>query len=413
MRYDASGAAGGGNPNVIKVGITTTAGIIQLESASNVQTTDPQHLVMTWKSGEQIQLYVDGVATTPTYVSGPVIGTITGVQDLLLGHGAKDASAGTWSGSIGDFKIYDVALDATEIQGLYAEGVPANTVPVALDDIVITDEDTSVTFDVLANDSDANLDTLGVAGVTQGTNGSVVINPDNTVTYTPDANFYGSDSFTYTINDGNGGTDTATVNVTVNAVNDAPVAQDDAFTGDEDAQIIGNVLTNDTDPDSDSLSAVPATIATAQGGTVDLLADGSFTYTPAANFNGTDSFDYTVEDGYGGSDTGTVSLTVNAVNDDPVASDDSISTNEDTPITFDLLANDSDVDLDSLDVASVSQGANGSVVINPDGTVTYTPDADFYGTDSFTYTVTDGQGGSDTASVDVTVNAAERCASSE
>ena len=281
-----------------------------------------------------------------------------------------------------------------------------NDVPVGNDDAFGVDQDASVSGNLLANDSDVDGDTLSVIANTYATeNGLINVAADGSFTYTPNTGYVGTDTFTYNVYDGHGGEDSATATFTVNNINDAPVAQDDTFAGDEDAQIIGNVLTNDTDPDGDSLSAVPATITTAQGGSVDLLADGSFTYTPAANFNGTDSFGYTIEDGNGGSDTGTVNLTVNAVNDNPMASDDSVSTDEDTAVTLDLLANDSDVDLDTLQVESVTQGTNGGVVINPDNTVTYTPDADFNGSDSFTYTINDGNGGADTATVNITVNA--------
>ncbi|MEW9922552.1 Ig-like domain-containing protein, partial [Marimonas sp. MJW-29] len=110
-------------------------------------------------------------------------------------------------------------------------------------------------------------------------------------------------------------------------------------------------------------------------GTVVINGDGTVTYTPDADFNGTDSFTYTVSDGKGGTDTATVTVNVGVINDAPVANTDSASTNEDTPVTLSVLPNDSDVDGDTLSVNSVTNGSNGTVVINGDGTVTYTPDA--------------------------------------
>lgn len=131
--------------------------------------------------------------------------------------------------------------------------------------------------------------------------------------------------------------------------------------------------------------------------------DGTVTYTPMENFCGADSFGYTVSDGYGGEDSALVSLTVECVNDPPVAEDDAVATLEDTPVVVDVLANDSDVDGDPFTVDAVTQPAHGSAAINPDGTVTYTPEANYCGSDSFTYTVSDGNDGTDTAQVTVTV----------
>ncbi len=275
-----------------------------------------------------------------------------------------------------------------------------NDGPVAQDDAISTDEDTSVTIDVLANDSDLDGDTLSVTSASAA-NGSVTINADGTLDYTPNANFNGTDTVTYEIADGNGGTATAEVTVTVNAVNDGPVAQDDAITTDEDTVVTIDVLANDSDLDGDALSV---TAASATNGSVTINADGTLDYTPNVNFNGTDTVTYEIADGNGGTATATVDVTVNAVNDGPVAQDDAISTDEDTSVTIDVLANDSDLDGDTLSVTSAS-AANGSVTINADGTLDYTPNANFNGTDTVTYEIADGNGGTATAEVTVTVNA--------
>ncbi|WP_419192642.1 Ig-like domain-containing protein [Kolteria novifilia] len=279
---------------------------------------------------------------------------------------------------------------------------PVNDAPVVNGENVTTDEDTPTTITVLTNDTDVDGDPLSVDGFTQPVNGSVVLNPDGTFSYTPDPDFHGADSFTYTVTDGNGGTSTATVNLTVDPVNDTPVANDDAATTAEDAPTTIVVLTNDTDVDGDTLSIDGFTQPA--NGSVVLNPDGTFSYTPDPDFHGTDSFTYTVTDGNGGTSTATVSLTVDPINDTPVANDDAATTNEDTPTTIAVLANDTDVDGDPLSVDSFTQPASGSVVLNPDGTFSYTPDPDFHGTDSFTYTVTDGNGGTSTATVSLTVD---------
>ncbi|HWW76673.1 MAG TPA: tandem-95 repeat protein, partial [Pyrinomonadaceae bacterium] len=219
---------------------------------------------------------------------------------------------------------------------------------------------------------------------------------------TPAANYNGTDSFSYTIGDGHGGTATANVSVTVNAVNDNPSAADDSATVAEDSGAnTVNVLTNDSDADGDALSVSAVT----QGAHGSVANNGtSVSYTPAANYNGPDSFGYTISDGHGGIATATVNITVTAVNDDPTANNDSVTTDEDTAVTHNVLGNDSDVDGDTLSIASVTQGAHGSVTFSG-GDVTYTPAANYNGGDSFSYTVSDGNGGTATANVSVTVNA--------
>ena len=229
-----------------------------------------------------------------------------------------------------------------------------------------------------------------------------MLNEDGTFTYTPNSNYNGPDSFTYTITDGNGGTATATVTITVVPVNDAPVAVDDSASTNEDSPVTVSVLDNDSDLDGDVFTVISTT--TPSNGTVVINENGTITYTPNENFNGTDSFEYTISDGNGGTATATVTITVNSVNDAPVAIDDIATTDEDTSVTIPVLDNDSDADGNGLTVISVTTPSNGTVVINDDGTVTYTPNPDFNGTDSFEYTISDGNGGTDTATVTITVN---------
>ena len=282
----------------------------------------------------------------------------------------------------------------------FGVAVSVNDAPVAVDDTDLTPEDTAVDIDVVANDTDAESDTLTVTAVTTPSNGTAAVaeGSSTTVTYTPNASFTGSDSFDYTVSDGTD-TDTGTVTVTVNAV---PVAVDDTATTAEDTAVDINVATNDTDADGDTLSVTAVT--TPSNGTA-VIAEGSsitVTYTPNANFNGTDSFDYTVSDG-NHTDTGTVTVTVTAVNDAPVAVDDTDVTTEDTAVVIDVVANDTDIDGDTLSVTAFTTPSNGTVIASGNATtVTYTPDAGFTGTDSFDYTVSDGTD-TDTGTVTVTV----------
>jgi len=188
----------------------------------------------------------------------------------------------------------------------------------------------------------------------------------------------------------------------------APVANDDSYTTDEDAPltlVAPGVLSNDTDADSPALTALLVSGPT--NGVVTLNTDGSFVYTPKANFNGSDSFTYAANDGLNNSNVATVSLTVNAVNDAPVAQNDSYTVTQETPLIISapgLLRNDSDVEGNALTVSLVSNPANGSVTLNANGGFSYLPNNGFVGTDSFTYQTSDGQSNSNAATVQMTVN---------
>jgi VCBS repeat-containing protein len=173
-------------------------------------------------------------------------------------------------------------------------------------------------------------------------------------------------------NDGADDSNVATVTITVNAVNDAPVALDDVATTDEDVAVSIDVLANDDDVDS---AFEVTAFSGAANGTVAQNPDGTFTYTPNADFNGTDSFTYTLSDG-ALEDTATVTITVNPVNDAPVAGDDAYSTDEDTALLVPapgVRANDDDVDEDELTTTLVNGPASGELTLNPDGSFSYTP----------------------------------------
>ncbi|PIE16616.1 MAG: hypothetical protein CSA68_01705 [Rhodobacterales bacterium] len=187
--------------------------------------------------------------------------------------------------------------------------------PVANDDTATTDEDTPVIIDVLANDTDPNGDTLSVIGTPTALHGTVTVNPDGTLEYTPDADYNGDDTITYEISDGNGGTDTAEVAVTINPVNDDPVAVDDSDTTALNTPVTIDVLANDTDVDGDTLSIVGT--PTSPDGTVEVNADGTITFTPNDGFTGDATIDYEITDGNGGSDAAIVTVTVEAGNSDP------------------------------------------------------------------------------------------------
>ena len=259
------------------------------------------------------------------------------------------------------------------------------------EDVIVTTEDTAININVLANDTDEDSIVSPVVSITDGENGAVAINDDGTVTYTPNADFNGTDTFTYTNEDGN----TETVTVTVDPIADETVLVADAATTNEDTPVTIDVVANDTDVDNGEVSPVE-TVTNGANGTVAINDDGTVTYTPNADFNGTDTFTYTNEDG----NTETVTVTVDPIADETVLVADAATTNEDTPLLSMLLAMIQTWIGEVSPVETVTQGSNGTVAINDDGTVTYTPNADFNGTDTFTYTNEDGN----TETVTVTVD---------
>ena len=283
-------------------------------------------------------------------------------------------------------------------QVTYVVSAPVNQAPNALDDGASTDEDTSVVIPILANDSDPDGDALVITAVVESGNGTCTENGDGSLTYTPAPGFNGTDVFTYSISDGKGGSASASVTVQVAAVNDAPIAIADSAATGKATPVTLDLLSNDSDPDGDSLSL--ASVGQAANGSVVDNGDGSVTYTPVNGFTGDDGFAYTVSDGNGGSAGAEVAVTVSGPNTPPVAVDDTAVAEGGTTLEVDVLSNDSDPDQDPLTVASITQGSKGKVSISAEGLVVYQPNPKARGSDSFSYSVSDGE---DSATALVTV----------
>ncbi|EIU7851827.1 tandem-95 repeat protein [Vibrio parahaemolyticus] len=264
-------------------------------------------------------------------------------------------------------------------------------------------EDTPTIIKVLGNDTFEGDGKVVSLDTNNGpANGTVSVNPDGSVTYTPNDNYHGADSFTYIVTSG-GVSESTTVNVDVTPVNDAPVAKDDTATTQEDTAVTIDVLPNDTDVDGDKLSIQSASVPSDQG-TVEIV-DGKLVFTPAKNFHGDAEITYTVSDG---ALTGqaTVKVTVNAVNDTPVVESniaDQALAEDFTPYTIDLNTAFSDVDnVDGELTFSVSGNSNIQVAI-VNGIATITPTADWNGSETLTFTATDPSGESVSQTVDFTV----------
>jgi len=276
---------------------------------------------------------------------------------------------------------------------------PVNDAPVSSTQSVTLDEDTTKNITLAATDVDG--DSLTFSVVSQPVNGVLTGTAPNVV-YTPNANFNGSDSFTFKANDGKLDSNLSTVSITVNSVNDAPIANNDQVTMPEDSPPTSiAVLSNDSNVDGGTLTVQSVTQAS-HGNVV--KAGNTVTYQPGANYNGSDSFTYTISDGQGGNATATVNITVTAVNDAPVATDQSVTLDEDTTKTITLTG--SDIDGDKLGYSLVTWPTKGKIAGSMPNLV-YTPNANFNGTDSFTFLVNDGNLNSAPATVSITVNSVE------
>ncbi|SDK52451.1 VCBS repeat-containing protein, partial [Pseudomonas delhiensis] len=279
-----------------------------------------------------------------------------------------------------------------------------NDVPLADNGSKTTLEDTPVSGQVVASDVDGDTLTYTLKSGGEPAHGTLVLDPaTGSYTYTPNLNYHGPDSFTVVIEDGHNGTTESTVTLTVTSVNDDPVTSDDSKTTAEDTPVSGQVVA--TDVDGDTLTYTLKSGGEPAHGTLVLdPATGSYTYTPNLNYHGPDSFTVVIDDGHNGTTESTVTLTITSVNDDPVTSDDSKTTAEDTPVSGQVVATDVDGDILSYTVKSGGEPAHGTLVLDPaTGSYTYTPSANYHGPDSFTVVVSDGHNGTTESTVTLTV----------
>ena len=341
----------------------------------------------------------DGQALQITAVSTPAHGSAQIVGNMVM----YMPTAGFVGADSFSYTVSDPSgLSATAAVGISVQPVVVNNPPDAKDDSASTSANTPITIAVLANDTDADGDALTITAVTPSTaGGSTQITPDGRVTYTPPPAFSGSDRFTYSISDGRGGSDSASVAVSVIALNQPPIALADSATTAPGVAVTIAVLDNDSDPDGDPLSVI--SISQPSSGSVTLNGNGSIDYLPNASASGADSFSYTISDGRGGSASASVTITIVApINNPPIANADNATATPLTPVVINVLANDSDPDGDPLSVISVSSPAAGTAVINANGTITYTTTSTFFTGDTFTYTISDGRGGTASAQVNIT-----------
>lgn len=350
----------------------------------------------------------DSDPLTASLVTGPANGVLIFHTDgsFLYTPNRDYYGSDQFSYTAGD----GLSSSSTTVVSLYV--APVNDEPIAANNAYSTNEGVALNVSapgLLGNDSDPDGDLLLARLVSGPANGSLMLNSDGPLTYTPNPGFNGPDSFTYSASDGALDSIPATVTIDVLPINHAPIATFDSYSTSEDVALTiaaPGVLGNDSDPDGDAVTA--NLVAGPGNGSLTLIADGSFVYTPNANFNGVDSFTYSASDGLLNSAPVTVTIDVTAVNDAPIASADSYTVMQDSTLSVaaaGVLSNDSDVDGDSLAAILVTGTANGALTLNPDGSFVYSPDAGFAGADSFTYVASDGIAASTAVTVTIVVQA--------
>jgi len=383
----------------------------------------------------------DGITPTtimvffgPSIETGsPAIGITTCVAGTPVGTWSFIGQSGDPANTTPDPNAFNF-VSANSAKGGFFEGYPVtfagqNNAPVATNDAYTINEDEVLNGNVLANDIDADFDPLTAVLVTSTANGTVLLNSNGTFSYTPNADFNGSDSFTYQANDKKDLSNVATVSITINALNDAPRAGDNNYIMDAGAVLnvaAPGVLANDIDVEGDAftLNTTPVS-GPAAGNSLTLNADGSFTYTPFPGdlttpaFTGIDSFVYEIcetatPEGFCSQATVTISV---GVNDAPVAVDNVYVATQNTVLNVaapGVLGNDTDADGDPLNVAQVNGvpanvgvdialPSGATLRVNADGSFTYTPLFNFVGADSFTYVANDGTVNSNMATVTITI----------
>ena len=376
---------------------------------------------------------VDSASLTFSTVADPTngtLGTISTPNCVASGAGSNCTATGTYTPGVnfnGTDSFTFKANDGTSDSNIATVSITVNAVndaPVANGQTVVTNEDAPVVITLAGSDVDNASLSFGIlVGPANGSLGAIST-PDclasgagssctATLTYSPAANFSGSDGFTFKVNDGSLDSNVATVSITISSVNDAAVAAADFYNTDKDTVLsVGapGILGNDSDLDSQSTSLTAILVnGPTNAANFTLNADGSFTYTPAINFTGADSFMYKNNDGTNESNEVTVAIAVLQANNAPIATNDFYNTEKDTALNVPLpglLGDDNDIDTPlagrtAILLTGPSHAA--SFTLNPDGSFDYTPTANFTGTDSFTYKVNDGTSDSNVSMVTIAV----------
>lgn len=402
---DSAGTANGGINTVMQTFLVTVRPVNDAPVAVNDSFTVAEDTALTGNVLTN-DTDVEGDALTAEVVISPSHGSFTLNSDGSFAYTPALNFHGLDSFT---YRVKDASFSVSNTATVFIEVTSVNHAPVAAIDVYATDEDTTLTVaapGVLGNDSDVEGSTLTALVVASPAHGTLTLNADGSFRYTPQANYNGSDSFTYRANDGTLDSGVTTVNLTINSVNDIPTAVNDSYSVAQGGTLTGNVLTNDMDVEGSALTS--ALVNGPASGTLTLNPDGSFRYQPNDSFSGTDTFTYRVNDGAADSGVATVTIQVTPNNVAPVAKADSYSMSEDGTLIIaasGVLDNDTDADGNPLTAGLVTGPAHGTLTLEPDGSFTYVPTANYNGTDTFSYRANDGTVDSATVSVTIQVNA--------
>ena len=358
---------------------------------------------------------VDGDALGAVLASGPGHGILTLNTDGAFSY---TPSAGFSGNDSFTYAASDLTAQSTPVTVQIAVTLAPNSLPTAANDAFTVNEDVALNVaapGLLGNDADADGDTLIAVLVGAPAHGTLTLNLNGSFSYTPGSNFNGADSFTYAASDGIGQSGPATVQIIVNPVNDAPVSVADSHTvaaGTTLTVPAPGLLGNDIDADGDALTAVA--VSGPIHGTISVNPDGSFNYTPSTGFRGTDSFTYMANDGTANGNVVAVTISVTGTNATPVAQDVTVTRGLKSSQQISPLAAASDAEGGPLTLSIATQPSFGTVAINDNGTpanpaddfAVYTPNPGSTRRDMFTYRVTDDEGASTTATVNVNVSGA-------
>ncbi len=382
-------------------GISTTSGprwtfTTAADVTNNAPVADAQNVSMAEDTPLVITLHgidPEGDLLTYAVVTAPAHGTLSGTAPNVTYTPAHD-----YNGSDSfTFKVNDGSHDSAPA-AVTITITPVNDPPVAANDNYATDQDATLTVaapGVLANDSDPEGSALTASIATQPGHGTLTLSANGGFTYVPNSGYSGADSFSYSANDGDGGTATATVAINVRALNQPPVANPQSVT--TAANTAKAITLTGTDPDNDPLTY--AVVTAPAHGTLSGAAP-NVTYTPAQGYSGGDSFTFKVNDGSHDSAPAAVSITVTAANHAPVANPQSVTTDEDTPVAITLTG--FDIDGDSISFVVMTQPSHGTLAGTAPN-LTYTPNRNLSGSDSFTFRVSDGVLNSSRATVNITI----------
>ncbi len=371
---------------------------ITVNPTNDAPVADGQSFTTSEDTGRTVALTgsdIDGDSLSYHIVSPPSHGTLSGVSFIGMTYTPDADYNGADSFT---FKTNDGALDSNPAT-VSITVTPVNDAPTTNNQSTETNEDTAKTMTLAGSDVDGDpLSYVLADGPTHGTVSGSGLN----VTYTPEANYSGNDHFAFRLTDGSLDSRVVVMTIQVAPVNDAPVANGQSVTLPEDSFPKSITLTG-SDIEGSALSYI--IVSGPAHGMLSVGSSGNASYRPATNYNGADSFTFKVNDGAADSNVATVTIQVTPVNDAPVAAGDTATTFRGVPVNIPVRSNDTDVDGDVLTVVSVSQGsAGGTVTINGGGTgVTLTPRNSFFGQETFTYTVSDGKGGTSAALVTVNV----------